>query len=108
MNPTDNKVIGNDNRAAEAEPLLEAASAAAPDNDSLKVALASCLLTQEKEPERATRLLEEVVNSPGSSGQGAGAPPTRPAGSLATPGRSLPAGAARKPRAASTRLCSSH
>jgi tetratricopeptide (TPR) repeat protein len=61
----------NDNRAAEAEPLLAAASAAAPDNDSLKVALASCLLTQEKEPERATRLLEEVVNSPRSSRQGA-------------------------------------
>jgi tetratricopeptide (TPR) repeat protein len=61
----------NDNRAAEAEPLLEAATAAAPANDSLKVAFASCLLTEEKEPERAARLLEEVVNSPRSSGQGA-------------------------------------
>jgi len=61
----------NDNRAAEAEPLLEAATAAAPENDSLKVALASCLLTQEKEPERACRLLEEVVNSPGRGTEGA-------------------------------------
>ena len=61
----------NDNRAAEAQPLLEAAAAAAPDNDSLKVALASCLLTQDKEPERAARLLEEVVNSPRRGRQGA-------------------------------------
>ncbi|MGA8531114.1 MAG: tetratricopeptide repeat protein [Acidobacteriaceae bacterium] len=61
----------NDNRAADAEPLLEAASAAAPDNDSLKVALASCLLTEEKEPERATRLLKEVVDSPRRVEQGA-------------------------------------
>jgi tetratricopeptide (TPR) repeat protein len=59
----------NDNRPGEAEPLLEAAIPAVPRNDYLKVALASCLLTQEKDPERATRLLEEAMASPQRGGQ---------------------------------------
>jgi tetratricopeptide (TPR) repeat protein len=54
----------NDNRAAEAEPLLEAAIPAARNPDYLKVALASCLLTQEKDPQRACRLLEEAMAVP--------------------------------------------
>ncbi|MGB6869537.1 MAG: hypothetical protein WA374_04150 [Acidobacteriaceae bacterium] len=59
----------NDNRAAEAQPLLEAAIPAVSDNAHLKVALASCLLTQEKDPERARCLLEEAMASPRRSGQ---------------------------------------
>jgi len=59
----------NDNRPAEAQPLLEGAVGAVRDNASLKVALASCLLTQEKEPERARQLLEEAMAAPGRGGQ---------------------------------------
>jgi tetratricopeptide (TPR) repeat protein len=53
----------NDNRPSEAEPLLEAAIAAVPDPDHLKVALATCLLSQDKDPQRAVRLLEEAMAS---------------------------------------------
>ena len=63
--------LENDNRPAEAQPLLEAAIPAVSRNDYLKVALATCLLTQEKDPERAAHLLEEAMATPQRDGQGA-------------------------------------
>jgi len=60
----------NDNRPGEAEPLLEAAISAVPSPASMKVALATCLLTQEKEPDRAVRLMEEAMSAPRRDGEG--------------------------------------
>jgi tetratricopeptide (TPR) repeat protein len=51
----------NDGQLEEAQKLLEAAVYESPQSDPLKVALASCLLTQEKETDRACRLLEEAM-----------------------------------------------
>lgn len=51
----------NDDRAAQAEPLLDAAAHAFPARSSLLVALAGCLLTQQKNPERARALLEQAM-----------------------------------------------
>jgi tetratricopeptide (TPR) repeat protein len=51
----------NDDRAAEAEPLLDAAAQAFPARSSLLVALAGCLLSEEKNPERARALLEQAT-----------------------------------------------
>jgi tetratricopeptide (TPR) repeat protein len=55
--------LNNDNRPAEAEPLLEAAIDAAP-ADYLRVSLATCLLTQGKDPQRAVRLMEQAMAGP--------------------------------------------
>ena len=52
----------NDDRAAEAEPLLDAAVKASPEKDSYAVALAGCLLTEGKDPDRARALLEEIIS----------------------------------------------
>jgi tetratricopeptide (TPR) repeat protein len=51
----------NDGELEEAEKLLQAAVYESPHSNSMKVALASCLLTQEKEAGRACRLLEDVM-----------------------------------------------
>lgn len=51
----------NDDRAAQAEPLLDAAAHAFPARSSLLVALAGCLLSQQKNPERARALLEQAM-----------------------------------------------
>lgn len=51
----------NDDRAAEAEPLLDAAVHAFPERSSLLIALAGCLLSQQKNPDRARALLEQAM-----------------------------------------------
>lgn len=54
----------NDGRAAEAQPLLEAAIEAAKPADALESALAACLLTQRKSPDRACALMEKAMATP--------------------------------------------
>jgi len=58
----------NDGHLSEAEELLKAAVDECPGKDSLKVALAGCLLTEEKEPARACTLLEQAMATPQESG----------------------------------------
>jgi hypothetical protein len=53
----------NSGHAAEAEPLLECARRARPQQGSLDVALASCLLTQHKEAEKACLLIEKALGT---------------------------------------------
>jgi tetratricopeptide (TPR) repeat protein len=55
--------LENSGGAAEAEILLEQSVREAPDRDSFKVALATCLLAQEKRADDACRLLEEAVRT---------------------------------------------
>jgi len=55
--------LTNDAREAEAQTILEAAIRVPQSTKSLHVALATCLLSQEKDPERARQLLEEAMNS---------------------------------------------
>lgn len=52
----------NSGREAEAQPLLEAACSVPRKGNTMQVALATCLLTQNKEPERARQLLEESLS----------------------------------------------
>jgi tetratricopeptide (TPR) repeat protein len=59
--------LENDGRPADAEPLLDAAVKVSPEKDALKVALAGCLLAEEKDPERARGLLEQVMAGPGQA-----------------------------------------
>jgi hypothetical protein len=54
----------NDDRAAEAEPLLEAAVQVKRPNQSIEMTLASCLLTQRKDAERACVLIEGAMSTP--------------------------------------------
>jgi tetratricopeptide (TPR) repeat protein len=54
----------NDDRTAEAQGLLEAAAQASPKSGPLQVALATCLLSQGKDPERACSLLETAMAGP--------------------------------------------
>jgi len=51
----------NDDRTAEAQGLLEAAAQASPNPGPLQVALATCLLSQNKDPQRACSLLETAM-----------------------------------------------
>lgn len=60
--------LENDGQVEEAEGLLEAAVEAYPHKDVLQMALATCLLTEEKEPGRACKLIEEAMASPAKSG----------------------------------------
>ena len=53
--------LENSGREAEAQVLLEAAVNASSEGNSMQVALATCLLTQNKEPERACNLLEQSL-----------------------------------------------
>jgi hypothetical protein len=55
--------LTNDGREEEAQPLLEAVVDAQPENTTLTVALATCLLAQEKDPGRACALLEQSMKS---------------------------------------------
>jgi tetratricopeptide (TPR) repeat protein len=55
--------LTNDGLAAEARPLLEAAVDGPRPRSSFQVALAGCLLTLDKEPERARALMEQVLAS---------------------------------------------
>jgi tetratricopeptide (TPR) repeat protein len=54
----------NDDRTAEAQGLLEAAAQASPNPGPLQVALATCLLSQGKDPQRACGLLETAMAGP--------------------------------------------
>lgn len=56
--------LGNDGRLAEAQPLLEASIPVAAKPDGFRVALATNLLEQGKDPERARALLEEAMATP--------------------------------------------
>ena len=56
--------LTNNGYAAVAEPLLEAAIRVKQPPDSLEIALASCLLTQRKDPVRACLLIEKVMGNP--------------------------------------------
>lgn len=56
--------LENDGQTEEAEKLLQAAVNASPQSDALKVALATCLLAEEKEADRACKLLEEAMAAP--------------------------------------------
>jgi tetratricopeptide (TPR) repeat protein len=58
--------LNNAGKPADAEKLLDAAIRELPQADVLKVALASCLLTQEKDADRACSLLEEAMAAPHS------------------------------------------
>ena len=58
----------NDGHLSEAEELLKAAVDACPGNDGLKVALATCLLEEEKEAGRACDLLEQAMATARESG----------------------------------------
>ncbi|MFY9744652.1 MAG: hypothetical protein WA891_02775 [Acidobacteriaceae bacterium] len=51
----------NDDRTAEAQGLLEAAAQASPNPGPLQVALATCLLSQGKDPQRACSLMETAM-----------------------------------------------
>jgi len=53
--------LTNDGLAAEARPLLEAAVDGPHPRSSFQVALAGCLLTLDKDPERACALMEQVL-----------------------------------------------
>jgi tetratricopeptide (TPR) repeat protein len=53
--------LENSGRSAEAQALLEDAIRAAPDRVSFKVALATCLLAQEKDASEACSLLQEAI-----------------------------------------------
>jgi tetratricopeptide (TPR) repeat protein len=54
----------NDDRTAEAQGLLEAAAQASPNPGPLQVALATCLLSQGKDPQRACSLMETAMAGP--------------------------------------------
>jgi tetratricopeptide (TPR) repeat protein len=54
----------NDDRTAEAQGLLEAAAQASPNPGPLQVALATCLLSQGKDPRRACSLMETAMAGP--------------------------------------------
>jgi hypothetical protein len=56
--------LGNDGRLAEAQPFLEASIPVAKQPDGFRVALATNLLEQEKDPERARELLEQAIATP--------------------------------------------
>lgn len=56
--------LGNDGRLAEAEPFLENSIPVSRKPDSFRVALATNLLEQKKDPERARELLEQAMASP--------------------------------------------
>ena len=64
--------LENDGHLTKAEELLEAAVNACPNKSELKVALATCLLTQEKEPDRACKLLEQAMATPQETGSAYG------------------------------------
>ena len=51
----------NSGREAEAQTLLEAATSVPHQGSTMEVALATCLLTQNKQPERACKLLEQSL-----------------------------------------------
>jgi tetratricopeptide (TPR) repeat protein len=53
--------LENSGREAEAQVLLEAANSVPQNGNTIRVALATCLLTQNKEPERACKLLEQAL-----------------------------------------------
>jgi hypothetical protein len=53
--------LTNDDRAEDALPLLEAAARVPASSNSMRVALAGCLLTLGKDPYRACALLEDVL-----------------------------------------------
>jgi tetratricopeptide (TPR) repeat protein len=56
--------LNNVGKPDQAEKLLDSAVHAVPQADAFKVALASCLLTQEKDADRACTLLEEATATP--------------------------------------------
>jgi tetratricopeptide (TPR) repeat protein len=53
--------LENSGREAAAQVLLEAANSVPQNGNTIRVALATCLLTQNKEPERACKLLEQAL-----------------------------------------------
>jgi hypothetical protein len=59
--------LGNDGRLKEAQPLLEASIPVAEKPGTFRVALATNLLEQEKDPERARELLEQAMTVPPQS-----------------------------------------